>query len=75
MVRDRVPTRTTGRKPSACRLGGADEFYSKYLRHLNAARNKVDRATPQGLTAEQRMDGLTLFIALSGLQADDCPRR
>ena len=36
----------------------ANESYSKYLRRLSKARDKVDHVTPQGLTAEQRMDKL-----------------
>ena len=45
----------------------ADESYSKYLRRLSEGRDKVDRVTPQGRTAEQRMGELLLFIAYSGL--------
>ena len=47
---------------------------SPYLRHLNEASDKADRVTPQGLTAQKRMDELMLSIALSGLQ-DNVPLR
>ena len=52
-----------------------DEPYMMYLRRLNDARDKVDRVTPTGLSAEQHMYELMLFIALSGLQSDDSLRR
>ena len=52
-----------------------DESYSKYLRRLNEARDKADRATPQGLTTQQRMDELMLSVALSGLWANGSLRR
>ena len=52
-----------------------DESYTKYLRRLSDARDKVDRVTPSGLSPERRMDELMLFITLSGLQSDDSLRR
>ena len=52
-----------------------DESYSKYLRCPNEARDKADRVTPQGPTAQKRMDELTPFIALSGLRTNDSLRR
>ena len=50
-----------------------DGSYSKYLRCLNEAGDKADRVTP--LTAQNRMDELMLFIALSALQANGSLRR
>ena len=52
-----------------------DEPYTRYLRRLNDARDKVDRVTPTGISAEQHMYELILFIALSGIQSDDSLRR
>jgi hypothetical protein len=50
---------------------GEDEGYCKYLRRLSEARSRVDRVTPASLSAEERMDELVLFAALSRMRPND----
>ena len=78
-LRHRVPILTTARSlVYACLVSVGTRPMSGILSNSAAsikARDKADRVTPLGLTAERRMDELTLFTALSALQASDSLHR